>query len=459
MTDRRTRRALIAGLGLVLSAAALATRLRSRTLLTDPGPPTSFTPARFPLRVATAGRFLEDADGRPFLLGGDAAWSLIAALGLDDARFYLEDRRARGFNAILVSLLEQHFSRSPPQNAAGDAPFLMANDYRTPNPVYFDHAERVLRLARDKGLLVLLTPSYLGAGGGPEGWWQAMVANGASRLRGYGRFLGRRFGAFENIVWVNGGDFDPPDKAPVRAIAEGLRETMPNALQTVHASAEHSGLEAWPGEDWLAIDTIYTYGPVEAGARQAFRRPEKRPFILIESAYENEHGASEERLRAQAWQAVLGGATGQIFGNNPIWHFNGPGIFDAPTDWRGALDSQGARSMTHLRALMDTLPWPSLQPDLDNRVLKTVSGPEAECVAALAEDGSLMLAYTAAARPVSLDLRAMASARLRERWFDPSSGRFGPASGSGPPNCREYPIPGRNAAGFGDWVLLIERNE
>ncbi|MGA2656509.1 MAG: putative collagen-binding domain-containing protein [Verrucomicrobiota bacterium] len=37
-------------------------------------------PAAFPLRVSENGRHLVDADGRPFLVIGDAAWSLVAQL-------------------------------------------------------------------------------------------------------------------------------------------------------------------------------------------------------------------------------------------------------------------------------------------------------------------------------------------------------------------------------------------
>ena len=65
----------------------------------------------------------------------------------------------------------------------------------------------------------------------------------------------------------------------------------------------------------------------------------------IESAYENEHEATEQRLRTQAYQAVLSGAAGQIFGNNPIWHFSSGGLYQAPVTWQQAL--HGARqSMT-----------------------------------------------------------------------------------------------------------------
>jgi hypothetical protein len=70
------------------------------------------------------------------------------------------------------------------------------------------------------------------------------------------------------------------------------------------------------------------------------------PFFLIESAYENEHDATSQRLRTQAYHAVLSGAADQVFGNNPIWHFDGPGLFPLQVTWRDALGSRGAQSMT-----------------------------------------------------------------------------------------------------------------
>src|SRR3712207_7937690 len=57
--------------------------------------------------------------------------------------------------------------------------------------------------------------------------------------------------------------------------------------------------------DALPIYSVY------AGALEQYRRPERMPFFLIESIYENERGASVRQLRAQAYWALLGGAMGQ----------------------------------------------------------------------------------------------------------------------------------------------------
>ena len=357
----------------------------------------------FPLHVEPGKRYLVDAAGQPFLIQGDAAWSLIADLTREEADLYLDDRQARGFNTLLVNLIEHRFATRAPANAYGDQPFsgrafeavaslagwlpsplthygtslasLLA-DFTSPNEAYFAQADWVLRRAAEKGFLILLAPSYAGWHGGSQGWYSAMVANGPDRLRQYGAYLGRRYRDFTNIVWVQGGDYDPPDKDLVRAIADGIREFDPDALQTAHGAPGKFVADYWQGEPWLQLDNVYTYEPIYAPALAQYARPGQKPFFLIESAYENERGLGEERVRMQAYQALLCGASGQIFGNNPIWHFDGPGLFPEPLSWQQALDSPGARSMTRLHELMATLPWWQLEPDAGHALLTDGLGPE-----------------------------------------------------------------------------------
>ena len=416
-------------------------------------------PAVFPLSIKPGERYLVDAVGRPFLIQGDTAWSLIADLTREDADLYLEDRRARGFNTILVSLIEAKFATNAPANAYGQPPFLKPWAYDAPNEAYFRHADWVLRRAAEKGFLVLLTPSYLGFDGGPEGWYQAMVANGPERLRQYGEYLGRRYRDFSNILWVHAGDYDPPREDLVRAIAQGIRKYDARALHTAHGSPETSAIDYWRGEPWLQVNNVYTYGPVYHPALRQYRRPERMPFFLIESAYENEHEATEQRLRTQAYQAVLSGAAGQIFGNNPIWHFDGPGLYPAPVTWQQALGSRGAQSMTHLRALLTSLPWWQLEPDSSAMLL--AAGLEAgseRAVAARSADRSFALIYLPSSRVITVDLRQLAGPCVAARWYDPANGQFSTAAGSpfrasGP--RRFGGDLGRNSSGFEDWVLLL----
>ena len=415
--------------------------------------------AAFPLTVQPGKRYLVDTVGKPFLMHGDTAWSLIAQLTREDAQKYLEDRRARGFNTILVNLIEHRFSTQAPASIYGQPPFLEAGDFATPNEAYFAHADWVLRLAAEKGFLVLLAPSYLGYRGGADGWYRTMVANGPSKLRAYGQYLGRRYSEFTNILWVHAGDYNPPQKDVVRAVAAGIREFDSRALHTAHCAPETAALEYWQGEPWLQINNVYTYKPVYSYALQQYSRPGLMPFFLLESAYENEHGASELRIRAQAYHALLSGAAGQIYGNNPIWHFDGPGLYPAPTSWQQALSSRGAQSMTHLHSLFATLPWWRLVPD-DNGALVTggAGSGQDRVVAAYTEASSLAILYVPSIRNVRLDLQQMSGPKVAARWYDPANGRFvdvpgSPFAAAGPHIFRPK---GANSAGLEDWVLLLE---
>jgi hypothetical protein len=416
--------------------------------------------AVFPLAVKPGERYLVDAAGRPFLIQGDAAWSLIAQLTREDVDLYLDDRHARGFNTILVSLIEAKFATNAPANAYGEPPFLTPGDYRTPNEAYFRHADWVLRRAAEKGFLVLLTPSYLGYDGGSEGWYEAMAANGRNRLRRYGEYLGRRYRDFSNILWVDGGDYDPPNKSLVRAIAQGIREHDPQALHTAHGSPETSALDYWQGEAWLQVNSVYTYGGVYRAALSEYERPERMPFFLIESAYENEHEATEQRLRTQAYQAVLSGAAGQIFGNNPIWHFSSGGLYPAPVNWQQALHSRGAQSMTHLHDLLMSLPWWQLTPDPSGNLLTAgMARGNKRAVAARSADRSFALIYLPTRRTITVDLRQLAGPCVSATWYDPADGRFSPVAGSPfrTSTSRLFGDDlGTNSSGFQDWVLVLK---
>ncbi len=177
-----------------------------------PDMPAGAKAAAFPLAKREGHRCLADQAGKDFLVQGDAAWSLLVQLPREDATAYLDDRARRGFNTLLVNLIEHHAARHPPRNAYGDLPFLEGATYERPNEKYFSHVDWVLQQAAERGFLVLLAPSYLGFEGGEEGWYKEMRAAGQATLRAYGRYLGTRYRNMANVVWVHGGDYNAPDR-------------------------------------------------------------------------------------------------------------------------------------------------------------------------------------------------------------------------------------------------------
>ena len=418
----------------------------------------------FPLHLEAGKRHLVDAEGKAFLLNGDTAWSLVAELTREEVDAYLEDRRRKGFNAILVNLIERRFATRAPANRYGEAPFTQPGDFSAPNERYFAHADYVVGKAAEKGILVLLAPAYLGYDGGGQGWYREMAANGASKLRGYGRYLGRRFRHFPNILWVHGGDFNPPDKALVREIALGILELDKRSLHTAHGAPETAALPYWSAEPWLSINNLYTRKPVFSAALEVYGQSEM-PFLLIEGRYENEGGSegSEHRVRVQAYHALLSGAMGHVFGNNPMWHFSGPGLYRTSQTWQESLDSPGARSMAHLKNLFASRAWWTLEPDAANALLTNGLGDGHErAVAARAADRSFAIAYLPSVRPLRIDLTRLAGPRVDARWLDPANGSYSEAAASPFPavGVRTFRPAGPNSSGFGDWVLiLVSRGE
>jgi len=413
---------------------------------------------RFPLRIEAGSRYLADASGRPFLIQGDAAWSLIAQLTREEADQYLADRKAKGFNTLLVSLIEHQFATNAPANIYQDHPFREPGLFSAPNERYFAHADWVLRRAADYGFLVLLAPAYVGAGGGGQGWFMTMARNGPDKLREYGRFVGRRYGGFNNIIWVHGGDECPAQKDLVRAIVDGIRAEDPDALHTAHCAGDIAPIEFWQGESWLNINTLYTYGSVSGAARREYARPEKMPFFLIESIYENEHLSGEQSLRRQAYQALLSGAAGQVFGNNPIWHFGSGGLYPAPVTWKEALNGRGTQSMSHIAALFRDIPWWTLRPDGTGLFLKgNKLGDGDDALAAVSEDGALAIVYVPDLRAITIDLSRLSGPGLVARWFDPAAGTLSqPLDMSLSGSVTSVEPPGRNSSGTTDWVLIVK---
>ena len=428
-----------------------------------PAPAPAAGQAAFPLHLEAGKRYLIDAAGTPFLMQGDSPWSLIVQLTREQVDVYLDDRRARGFNTLLVNLLEHAFANNPPKNVYGQGPFLTPGDYSTPNEEYFAHADWVIRRAGEKGFLVLLVPSYLGYEGGSQGWYQEMLANGTTKLRNYGRYLGQRYSSFANVIWTHGGDYNPPNKAVVNEVVAGIREFDTRVLHTAHCAPEMPAAGYWSGDGWLQINNVYTYNTVYSSALAQYARPGQMPFFFIEGRYENEaNEGNEQRVRVQAYQALLSGAMGQVFGNNPIWNFNGPGLYPTSLTWQQALGGRGSQSMTHVHSLFAARSWWTLVPDATNSLLTSgLSSGLDRAVAARSSDSAYAIAYMPSTRAVTIDMSQLAGPKVAARWYDPAAGTYAPVAGSpyAAAGTQTFRPASNNAANFGDWVLVLESGQ
>jgi len=85
---------------------------------------------------------------------------------------------AKGFNTVVVSIVEHLFSRQAPRDRAGNEPFTTSGDMSTPNDVYFDHAELFEGVVAAPGL----APLYRRAAAAIEAAAPARAANALAEL-------------------------------------------------------------------------------------------------------------------------------------------------------------------------------------------------------------------------------------------------------------------------------------
>jgi hypothetical protein len=440
------------------------------------------TPAEYPLILSSNGRYVVDQAGRPFFINGEAAWSLISAVSKEDAELYLEDRRLKGFNLVVVTLVDRKFSPDPPRNFYGEAPFAVDGDFSTPREAYFSHADWVIDKAREKGIVVMLAPLYLGSGCGDEGWCREIHSSPEETIREYGRYIGNRYRSFPNLIWLIGGDTDPsgsrdgaatvlrrwfrqsvlgaqgvagPAPVPdvqdkVRAFVAGLREHDRVHLISAHNARNQTAMDPWPDEPWLDLNNIYTDAQTYTAARREWARRPFKPFFLVESFYENEHASTPLSLRRQAYWAVLsGGVLGHVFGNCQIWGFSYGFCADS---WKAQLDSEGSRTLALLGRLFSSRSFFLLEPE--RRRVTTIPDHQygLEYVAsASASDGSTMMSYLPVRKTVIADLSGISGPSTTAWWFNPRSGDA-VFIGTYPTSFRLEVLPPAEQ----DWVLVVD---
>jgi hypothetical protein len=208
------------------------------------------------------------------------------------------------------------------------------------------------------------------------------------------------------------------------------------------------------------------------------RQPPK-PTWLFEGRYEgywkNKYKAEDWggwQARQQAYQTVLAGAFGHTYGHERVFGFGHDG---AP--WRGFLDTPGARGMTHLAKVMNSLGSGGLSARVPDQALLDGDDGKAErttsnrITAARSARRHQAMFYSAAGRPIRVRMGDLLPGRMFAWWFNPRSGgwfvngqeRRGQAffardlpTGPAAP-VREF-APPTSGAGH-DWLLILSANE
>lgn len=413
-------------------------------------------------------RYLIDTTtGKPIFLTGEAAWSLIAQVNDADTLTYLKNRAAKGYNAIIVNLIEHHYADTVCAkgrgNNAGVCPFTGAA-FSTPNEAYFSHADYVIQQAQKLGITVFLYPTYSGYECIAEGWCEDIREASETTMANWGKYVGNRYKAYPNIVWVIGGDIDPESygiKSKLNQVANAIRAVDPNHLMTAHGRPAEAALDIWSGYPWLDINTEYIESTITADMAAAqYKRRDFLPFYLTEDYYEGEYATTPKQLRSESYSAVLSGAyLGAFFGNNPIWCFHeafkGNLVCNDKT-WQSQLESEGSIGHSWFGKFFRSRSHWKLVPDLDHTVVTAGYGAGADLVTtSRTNDGQSIISYIPNGSQTTLmvDLTKITDSeeRVQVWWFNPSTGHVMNAGRISNQNAHRFTAPDQN-----DWVLVLD---
>lgn len=420
----------------------------------------------WPLSISSKRRYLVDNNDEPVVWTGDSPWGLTVVPGREEVSLYLGDRAEKKVNVALVRLIDHMFTDNNPGwlNAYGHSPFddSLANDaldFSRPSEAYWRQVDWVVREAYRHGITILGAPAYVGYRLGKQGWADHMLENGTARLRQYGEWIGRRYAHYPNLVWVLGGDWstqagDKNVREEVNAVAEGIKSVDATHLMTAHSHRDRSALDDY-AQPWLDVNSSYGQSStVYERVRIDYQRRPVTPTFLIEGHYGNEHGMTARSFRGQMYQAMLGGAFGQLSGNAPQWYFSAR-VANYAADveeqnWTENLDNYGASFLPVIAQLNAEFPVVELVPDFHHEVMTAGYGAEDVGHAALRYSSDLAIAYIPEQRPVTIDMSRFESI-VHARWRSPVDGTEvaeGSFEASGPVSI----TPPAN----GDWILILE---
>jgi Protein of unknown function (DUF4038)/Putative collagen-binding domain of a collagenase len=416
------------------------------------------------LRISANGRYFSDQNGKPFFYLGDTCWLLFQRPNREELDEYLKDRAAKGFTVIQAYVLRGLGKNHPDGNSSLlDATPLLDRDPARPNEEFFKHVDYVINRANELGLVMgLVTAKSWHVTDHPEKVFDEKNAFV------FGKFLGERY-KNNAVVWFPGGDSAPGKYDTVWvAMAKGLKDGSGGSqLVCYHGQGSTSSSMWFHKADWLDFNSIQSghhFGSDSyAFVSKDYALNPAKPTLDMEPAYENHPtGANQPRVdahkvRTQAYSAMLAGAAGHAYGALDLFWFykdaDGPFPKDGFHHWRKAMAYEGSRQVGLMRRLFEQRPWHKMVPD--QSIIASDQGKGTQrLVAARAEDGSFIIAYTPDGQPITIHMTKLNGAQLKAQWYDPRNGTWKSAGQHSNQGTHEFVAPSRGEQD--DWVLVLD---
>ncbi len=397
------------------------------------GPSVDFSHGK--LIVSENRRFLVHEDGTPFFYLGDTAWELFHRLNNEEAERYLENRRAKGFTVIQAVVLAELDGLNTP-NTEGNRP-LINNDPLKPNEKYFEHVDRVISKAREKGLYIGLLPTW--GDKVDKKWGVGPVIFNRDNAFGYGQWIGNRYKDYPNIIWINGGDREGggSNYEVWDALGRGIRSADKNHLMTFHPLGGSSSSVWFHNSPWLDFNMCQTshaqrsYSIYRKLIEHDYNLRPVKPCMDGEPRYEDHPVAwkpetegwfDDSDVRQALYWDLFSGSFGHTYGCNPVWQMKTPErepVGFARNNWYDVLDLPGASELIHARRLMESRPFLSRVPD--QSLIVPADYPDTDYIAATRGDGYAFV-YFPTGRSAVINLQMLGAGGIHSFWYDPRTG-------------------------------------
>ena len=420
------------------------------------------------VNVASDGHYLAHADGTPFFFLGDTAWNGPMASTPDEWEYYLVDRAAKHFSAVLFLATQYRASNGTRDGRRA----YEGREHIRIDPLFFRNIDPRVDAVNEAGMLAV--PLLLHAGrdtdlnpGNDLGPDEAAVL---------ARYMVARYGA-HHVLWdfVAEARFHEDPERWRRLGRKVFNNVGDHHPVTLHPHGRDWVLDEFEGEPWMDVlgyqsahgdDDGHWEWILHGPPSTDWRRVPARPVINLELPYEGHLGHPAGVLfddfwvrRASYWSLLTVPPAGVVYGSHGVWSWSdgsAPPMAHSdtgtPKPWREALELPGATSLSHLVATLSSIEWWRLLPAddllLDQPGTKDVGET---VVAGRTADGNVAIIYTPAYAELHIDLTPLSSP-LSVRWIDPRTGKSFEAGGAaGEGSWRGHP------PGDGDWLLLFSK--
>jgi hypothetical protein len=323
------------------------------------------------------------------------------------------------------------------------------------NVALFRKAERMIRLAREHGIVVSIIFYVDGADKGTDPFGRERM--GGPDEERYYRYVTARFSAFANVMWDVTNEWHLfRDEAWVNRMGAIIKESDPyHHIASVHGRSDFPFRQsAWA--DFAMFQSWDEHGGYKfmlENRRQQASTGRPMPQINEEYGYEDHYPFpwGEKRL----WPARIGDSRRRL-----AWEISMAGCYQTtgerandgtgagPDTGGGWINGRGDEQMTmligyrYMAQFFSSFPWWTLEPHGD------LAG---EGTMLLADPGKRYVAYLPASGAARFQL---APGSYQARWFNPRTGAWSNLPDVGQSAAGSWVSP--PAGDAGDWALLLE---